>query len=110
MKKVWPVVLVAAAPAVSAVAWSIYQSRTAMLGATPATYAMLVAAISTPPASWALYPFKALIAPTFAHSTELWLAAIPAAVARLVIHVVWVVATDAAFGKPQWKRPPCARR
>ncbi len=98
VKKVWPVMLVAAA-AVGAVAWSIYQSRTAMLGASDPgdVRDALVAAISTPPASWALYPFKALIAPTFAHSTELWLAAIPAAVALLVIHVVWVVATDAAF-------------
>ena len=53
--------------------------------------------LSSPPAIWALYPFRLVVAPTFARSVAEWLRLIGPALAMLAAHVWWVLRTNAAF-------------
>ncbi|MGA9836461.1 MAG: putative ABC exporter domain-containing protein, partial [Gemmatimonadaceae bacterium] len=59
--------------------------------------AVLSATVSQAPARYVLWPFAAVIGPVFAMSTSAWLAAVPAAVFMLLVHVWWVLRTDTAF-------------
>lgn len=52
---------------------------------------------SRPPASIALYPFRLLVAPTFATSARAWAAAIVPAFAMLIVHLFWIFRVDRAF-------------
>src|SRR5262249_11475260 len=54
-------------------------------------------ALSNPPASWGLYPFHLVVAPTFAHTVSEWRRAIWPALLVLAFHAWWVLRTDAAF-------------
>jgi ABC-2 type transport system permease protein len=53
--------------------------------------------IESPPARYVLWPVHALVAPVFAMTVAEWRAALPAALLVLVLHVWWVMRTDAAF-------------
>lgn len=55
------------------------------------------AALEQPVARIVLLPFHVVLAPLLAASPAAWARAIPAAVAVLGLHYVWVVRTDAAF-------------
>jgi hypothetical protein len=54
-------------------------------------------ALANPPASWGLYPFHVVVAPTFAHTLPEWGRTIWPAMLVLVFHIWWVLRTDAAF-------------
>jgi len=56
-----------------------------------------LAALRAPPASMALYPFAAVLAPVFAPSISAWWQAMGPAAVLLVLHVWWVLRSDAAF-------------
>jgi hypothetical protein len=60
-------------------------------------FTTLAHVLSSAPASWALLPFHAIIAPTFATSVPEWAREMLPAVAMLAAHAVWVLRTDAAF-------------
>ena len=49
------------------------------------------------PASYALWPIHAIVAPVFATSPHGWAAAIPFSLLVLALHVWWVIRMDAAF-------------
>ncbi|HET9425941.1 MAG TPA: putative ABC exporter domain-containing protein [Gemmatimonadaceae bacterium] len=53
--------------------------------------------IDSAPASYVLWPVRALVAPVFALTVAEWVAALPAAFLVLMLHVWWVLRTDAAF-------------
>ncbi|MEO5509169.1 MAG: putative ABC exporter domain-containing protein [Longimicrobiales bacterium] len=53
--------------------------------------------LAHPPASYALAPFRAVMAATNAISMDSWLKAFPIALAIVIAHYVWVVRLDAAF-------------
>ncbi|MDP1889406.1 MAG: putative ABC exporter domain-containing protein [Gemmatimonadaceae bacterium] len=57
----------------------------------------VVSALRAPPASVALYPFAVVLAPVFAASISEWWFAMGPAVVLLVLHVWWVLRSDAAF-------------
>ncbi|MEO8337375.1 MAG: putative ABC exporter domain-containing protein, partial [bacterium] len=57
----------------------------------------LTTLFGTPPLSWTLYPFRIVVAPMFATSSAEWARVIPAAIALLALHFVWVLRTDSAF-------------
>lgn len=54
-------------------------------------------AAAQPAASWALLPFRAVVAPAFATDVATWLGAIGVATAVMLAHFVWVVRADTAF-------------
>ncbi len=54
-------------------------------------------AAARPPALWALAPIRAVIAPLFATTLDLWWRAMVAAVLLMAAHFVWVLRSDAAF-------------
>jgi ABC-2 type transport system permease protein len=49
------------------------------------------------PASWGLYPFHLVVAPSFAMTTVEWARAIPFAIVIVVAHLWWVLNADIAF-------------
>lgn len=53
--------------------------------------------LDTAPASYVLWPVRALVAPVFAMTVAEWAAALPSAFLVLMLHVWWVLRTDAAF-------------
>jgi hypothetical protein len=53
--------------------------------------------IETPPISWALWPFLALVRPITARSPWEWAHAIVPAVGLMLAHYAWVVRSDTAF-------------
>ena len=53
--------------------------------------------LAAPPAIWGLFPFHLVVAPTFAHSVTEWGRAILPGIGVMLLHVVWVLRTDAAF-------------
>jgi ABC-2 type transport system permease protein len=55
------------------------------------------ALLDRPPASIALWPARAVVAPVFAMSRYEWASAIPFAFLVLLLHAWWVVRMDAAF-------------
>lgn len=56
-----------------------------------------LAALSEPAAIAALLPFRLLLDPMFAESAAAWAIAMVGALGLLVLHLVWVVRSDAAF-------------
>ncbi len=62
-----------------------------------AFFTALGQALARPPASWALYPFHLVVAPTFAHTVPEWARTIAPALLVLAFHVWWVLRTDSAF-------------
>ncbi|MBI3886557.1 MAG: hypothetical protein HY302_12635 [Opitutae bacterium] len=50
-----------------------------------------------PPVSWLLAPFRAVVGPFFAAGSAAFVAALPAALALLVLHYFWVVRSDVSF-------------
>jgi ABC-2 type transport system permease protein len=58
---------------------------------------MLGRTLATGPASWALYPFHLVVAPTFARSVPEWLTLIVPALFVMLVHVAWVLRTDSDF-------------
>ena len=53
--------------------------------------------IESEPARYVLWPVHALVAPVFAMTVDEWTAAVPSALIVLLLHVWWVLRTDAAF-------------
>jgi ABC-2 type transport system permease protein len=53
--------------------------------------------IDSAPATYVLWPVRALVAPVFATTVAEWGAAVPSAFLVLLLHVWWVLRTDAAF-------------
>jgi hypothetical protein len=54
-------------------------------------------ALGSTPARIALWPFAAILGPTFAPDLSAWAAALPAALLILLLHAWWVLRSDAAF-------------
>jgi hypothetical protein len=55
------------------------------------------AVIESAPASYVLWPVRALVTPVFATTVAEWVAALPGAFLVLLLHAWWVLRTDAAF-------------
>ena len=53
--------------------------------------------IEAPPAKYVLWPVHSIVSPVFAMTVQEWVAALPSAILVLMLHVWWVVRTDAAF-------------
>jgi len=81
------------------VLYSLVQDRHRLLAAVGPmeTFNVMLDAVAKPPASYALYPFRAVITPTFAKTVAEWMSGIVPAVIALVAHIVWVFYTDRAF-------------
>lgn len=62
-----------------------------------AAFAAALAALSSPVAEAALLPFSLLLSPLFARDASEWALGMVAAAGLLVLHVLWVHRTDAAF-------------
>lgn len=60
-----------------------------------ATY--IIGVLNAPPLGWLLWPGKAVLSPLLATDTGAFLRALPAALALLALHYVWVVRSDVAF-------------
>ena len=89
--------LVAFALVLGAIAWPVWSAHGAFdIGMGDGLRAVL-AALRKPPASVALYPFTAILAPAFAASAGEWWRAMGPAMVLLVLHIWWVLRTDAAF-------------
>jgi hypothetical protein len=82
-----------------AVLSGLVQHRQELLPAfgSSAFFTALGRALASPPASWGLYPFHLVVAPTFAHTFGDWERAIWPALIVLAFHAWWVLRTDAAF-------------
>jgi hypothetical protein len=55
------------------------------------------ALIETAPAKYVLWPVHSIVAPVFAKTVPEWTAALPSTFLVLLLHIWWVVRTDAAF-------------
>lgn len=53
--------------------------------------------IESAPARYVLWPVHAIVAPVFAMTVTDWVAALPSAFLVLLLHVWWIIRTDAAF-------------
>jgi ABC-2 type transport system permease protein len=62
-----------------------------------AFFTQLGRVLASPPASWVLLPFHLVVAPTFARTPVEWQRVILPAIGVLVVHIIWVLRTDAAF-------------
>jgi hypothetical protein len=84
---------------VGSVIYSLFVERQRLIDAPGPieTFTAVLDAMAMVPARYALYPFHAVIAPTFAHSVAEWTSAIGPAVLVLVGHIVWVFHADRAF-------------
>jgi len=84
---------------VAGVAVSLARSMAPLRGTAgfTARVAVLTTAVSQAPAHYVLWPFAAVLGPVFATSIATWLAALPAALLVLLVHVWWVLHTDTAF-------------
>ncbi|HEY5491992.1 MAG TPA: putative ABC exporter domain-containing protein [Gemmatimonadaceae bacterium] len=78
-------------------AWALWSAHGAFDGGMDDGMRAVLAALRAPPASVALYPFAAVLAPVFAASISEWWHAMGPAVVLLVLHVWWVLRSDAAF-------------
>ena len=59
--------------------------------------ALVTMALQQPGPKVVLYPFRLLLAPVLAPDTASWLRALPAVLALLALHFVWVIRSDSAF-------------
>jgi hypothetical protein len=77
----------------------VYAERTALSGsADPFAFLGTLARILSGPAARAvLYPFHVVIAPVFAHDAAAWATAMLPALGMALLHVWWVLRSDAAF-------------
>lgn len=66
-------------------------------GAVDQWFGLLGGALSTPPASVLLWPFRAIVAPLSAPTMADWWSRFPVAVAILLVHYPWALATTAPF-------------
>lgn len=82
-----------------AAAWSLIHGLPALRAAfaTHAPFRILSAALHLPVIAVLSYPFRLLLAPVFAPTTTAWLGAIWPAALIMLVHVPWVLHTDAAF-------------
>ncbi|HEX6964288.1 MAG TPA: putative ABC exporter domain-containing protein [Gemmatimonadaceae bacterium] len=62
-----------------------------------AMLAHLDAAMRRPAPAIVLYPFRLLLAPVVARDVAAWLRSLPAVLALLALHGIWVIRSDAAF-------------
>jgi hypothetical protein len=61
------------------------------------TFREMGIALSAPPASWALAPFRLVVAPLYATSAGEWLASFAVVVVIVAIHMLWVLTMDVEF-------------
>jgi ABC-2 type transport system permease protein len=82
-----------------AIVASLVEHRSALTaGAGPgAFFTNLGIALSDSPASWALYPFHVVVAPTFAQTAAAWQRLIVPGLIVLAAHAWWVIRVDTAF-------------
>ena len=73
------------------------RSRFAAAVDAPALLRTVVDVLSTPPASIALYPFHAALAPVFSQAPAAWAIAMLPALALLALHTWWVLSANVAF-------------
>jgi ABC-2 type transport system permease protein len=57
----------------------------------------LGAALATPPAAWALAPFRLMLAPLYAPSLAAWVPAFAIVLGVILLHLVWVLSLNVAF-------------
>ena len=92
--------LVLAVP-LTAVAWTLFAERAALLAAygqgLGATVSAANVALTRPMAAIALWPAQALLRPLFATNAATWVAALPAPLVLLLLHYAAVMRTDTAF-------------
>lgn len=77
----------------------LFQSRAQLTNAGDAGgfFLALTDALSRAPAAWGLYPFKLVIAPTFAMTVREWATAVPFAIVIMIAHLWWVLRADIAY-------------
>lgn len=77
----------------------LVQSRAALTnaGGIGGFFLVLTEVLSRAPASWGLYPFRLVIAPSFAMTVGEWARTIPIALAIMAAHLLWVLRADIAF-------------
>ena len=79
-------------------AWSLVRDvPRAMSSDSITVIGAVIAALGTPPASWAMAPVHWVMRPTFAGNAGAWLRTIWPAFAMLGLHLVWVLRADVAF-------------
>jgi hypothetical protein len=83
----------------ASVVYALYVDRQQLIEASGPIemFTVVLDALAKKPASIALYPFHAVIAPTFARSIPEWARAIWPALLVLVVHIIWIFHTDRAF-------------
>jgi hypothetical protein len=82
-----------------ALVWSLVEHRdTLSMSEGPgAFFTGLGTAFASAPASWALFPFHLVVAPTFAQSAAEWAHTIVPALVVVAAHAWWVLRADTAF-------------
>lgn len=84
-----------------AVVWGLVSQLPVIRAAIPdgfgAVGSAVVNALQQPLPAAALWPVRVVLAPIFAPDTATWLAALPFAVAVLLVNYIWVVRLDASF-------------
>jgi hypothetical protein len=93
-KRVWPATLLFAVM-ITAVLAPFVMAMVKARGLIPMSLATSL--LATPPATYALAPFRAVMAATNALSMAEWIRAFPVAIAIVIAHYVWVIRLDAAF-------------
>lgn len=91
------VALAAFAAVLGSIAWALFSTRAAFALDLGNGLRAAAAALKVPPASVAMYPFTAAIAPMFVATTAEWLRAMGPALVLLALHAWWVLRSDAAF-------------
>lgn len=92
-----PIAVIAAI--VGTIAWALYAGREQFAAAEDPRgfFGTLSTVLAATPVRIALYPFRAMLAPTFAHSPAAWVRAMGPALVVLLAHAWWVLRSDAAF-------------
>jgi hypothetical protein len=77
----------------------LFQARRALTAAdgVGGFFLVLTDVLTRAPASWGLFPFHLVVAPTFALTTVAWAKSIPFAVTIMAAHLLWVLRADIAF-------------
>jgi hypothetical protein len=96
-RNVWSIAFFAFVAA--AIVAGFVQHRAALTGADDigGFFLALTEVLSQAPASWGLYPFHLVVAPSFAMTVGEWLRTIPFAIAIMAAHLFWVLRADVAF-------------
>jgi ABC-2 type transport system permease protein len=80
--------------------WALRQAAPPSIASVQEIYKLrdyFAAILSAPPLSWALIPFGWLVAPMVANDLPALLRALPASLALLILHYLWVLRFDTAF-------------